>query len=98
MDMRTPSETAALSAEKARIAYVDPPSDLVPAKGPDEDGAAWDRLHDWFDAHTSNASAAILCFFAEKAQCSLGMAYIYTDGWGKRRTWTDDEGNYLSFN
>jgi hypothetical protein len=96
--MRTPSETAALAAEKYRIAYVEPPADLVPKKGPDYDGAAWDKLHAWFEDNTSDANQAILCFFAEKAECSIGMAYIYTDGWGKRRANTDEDGVYWSYN
>ncbi len=71
---------------------------LVPLKGPDEDGSAWDRLYSWFEEHTQSAADAILVFFALRAGCSLGMAYIHTDNWAKRRANTDEDGVYWSYN
>jgi hypothetical protein len=96
--MRTPTETAELEAEKVKVGYVDPPTDLVPAKGPDEEPAAWTRLYDWFEINTDNANSSVLIFFASKAECSIGEAYIYTESWAKRRVWTDEDGEYMSFN
>lgn len=96
--MRTPAETADLNAEKVRIGYVEPPEDLVPTKGPDEQPGAWDQLYEYFDNCTANAYDAVLIFFAEKANVSLGQAYIYTDGWVKHRVQVDDEGNYINYN
>jgi hypothetical protein len=96
--MRTPAETAELEAERVNIGYRDPPDGLVPAKGPDEEPAAWERLRGWFEGNTKNADRAILVFFASKAKCSIGQAYIYTDNWAKRRVWTDEDGEYMSFN
>ena len=96
--MRTPAENADLVAKKSEIGYVDPPDDLVPAKGPDEEPVAWNRLFEYFEDCTENAYDAILVFFVEKANVSLGEAYIYTDGWVKHRVQVDDEGNYISYN
>ncbi len=96
--MRTAEETFDLETEKEEVGYRDPPTDLVPAKGPDEDSGAWDRLHAWFEGNTEDANDSILIFFASKVGCSLGEAYIYTDGWAKRRASVDDDGNYLSYN
>ncbi len=96
--MRTPAETAALEAEKAQIGYVDPPAELVPAKGPDYDSDAWDRLHAWFEENTKSPDDAVLVFFGEKTGRSLGDAYIFTDGWAKRRSQVDDDGHYVSYN
>lgn len=96
--MRTDDETAALQTEKDKVGYRDPPTDLVPAKGPDYNSGAWDRLHAWFESNTKDANNSILIFFALKTGLSLGEAYVYTDGWAKRRASVDDDGNYLSYN
>jgi len=97
--MRTPTESAALDAEKARIAYVDPPADLVPSKDLYDDRmGGWDRLLAWFEDNTKDEFSAILVFLAEKRGWTIPQAYIYTDSWVKHRTQLDDDGNYMSFN
>jgi hypothetical protein len=95
---RSAADIDAVKARKFKINYRHPPTELVPARGPDYDGAAWDRLSDWFEANTSNATDAILIFLSDKANVTLGHAYEITDGWAKRRTQTDEDGVYLSYN
>ena len=95
---RSAADIDAVEAKKSKISYRQPPTEIVPARGPDYDGAAWDRLSDWFEANTSSASDAILIFVSEKANVTLGHAYEITDGWAKRRNQTDDDGVYLSYN
>ena len=96
--MRTPAQFVELRSKKAAIGYVDPPADLVPKSGPYDCPAKWDVLCDWFDEHTTNGMDAVLCFFADRCNCSIGEAYVATDGWGKRRVWRDDDGVPMSFN
>lgn len=83
---------------KARIGYVDPPAELVPAKSIYTDGPAWDRLLAWFEEHTSNKFDALLVILAERRGWTIPQAYMYTDNWVKVRTQVDDEGNYCSYN
>ena len=53
----------------------------------------------WYvDEHCANANDAILVFFANRVGCSIGEAYVYTDGWAKRRNATDEDGKYWSYN
>jgi len=97
--MRTPTESAALAAEKARIAYVDPPAGLVPVGDLYDDGPAWRRLYDWFEEHGLNGHDAVLVFLAERRGWSIPQAYIYSDSWGKRIVQpVDDDGYPMSFN
>jgi hypothetical protein len=77
---RSAADIDAVEARKSAINYRQPPTELVPARGPDDDGAAWDRPFDWFEANTSSAADAILIFLSEKANVTLGHAYQITDG------------------
>ena len=95
---RSAADIDAVNARKSKIDYRQPPTELVPARGPDYDGAAWDRLSDWFETNTSSATDAILIFLSEKANVTLGHAYEITDGWTKRRNQTDEDGVYVSHN
>jgi len=80
---RSAADIDAVNATKTEINYRQPPKELVPARGPDYDGAAWDRLFDWFEANTSSATDAILIFLSEKANVTLSHAYEITDGWAR---------------
>jgi hypothetical protein len=95
---RTPEQTAELVELAHRCNFRSPPDDLIPSRGPGEDPRAWDRLWDYFDEHCANANDAILVFFANRVGCSIGEAYIHTDGWAKRRNATDEDGRYWSYN
>jgi hypothetical protein len=95
---RSADDIDAVNARKSEINYRQPPTELVPARGPDYDGAAWDRLSDWFEKNTNSASDAILIFISEKSNVTLSHAYEITDGWAKRRNQTDEDGVYCSYN
>jgi len=95
---RSAADIDAVNARKSEINYLQPPAELVPVRGPDYDGGAWDRLSDWFEENTSSASDAILIFVSEKANVTLGHAYEITDGWAKRRNQTDEDGVYYGYN
>ena len=98
MSKRTDEETAALAARAQRIGYRQPPAHLIPTKAPELTPKAWDDLWDYFDDHTSDANDAILVFFAMRVGCSIGEAYVHTDGYFKRRNATDEDGTYWSYN
>ena len=95
---RTPEQTAELDELARRCNFRWPPENLIPSRGPDEQPRAWDDLWSFFDDHCANANDAILCFFATRIGCSIGEAYVYTDGWAKRRNAIDEDGVYWSFN
>ena len=83
---------------KARIAYVDPPADLVPENDPYDDGPAWDLLLDWFSANTKNKFDALLVILAEQHGWTIPQAYMYSDGFVKHRVIVDDDGCYINYN
>ncbi len=83
---------------KARIGYVDPPAELVPAKSIYADGPAWDRLLAWFEEHTSDKFDALLVILAEQHGWTIPQAYMYSDGFVKHRVIVDDDGCYINYN
>jgi hypothetical protein len=95
---RSTADVEAVENMKSEIHYRQPPTELVPARGPDYVGAAWDRLFEWFEENTNSANDAILVFISEKSNVTLSHAYEITDGWAKRRNQTDEDGVYLSYN
>jgi hypothetical protein len=88
-----------LEEVKARIGYVDPPDDLVPKKDLyDNRDGAWDRLLDWFEDHTKDKFDALLVVLAEQHGWTIPQAYVYSDGFVKRRVIVDDDGVYINYN
>ena len=80
---RTIDENRELQEYIFNCDYREPPADLWPSKFPDLAGAQWNALHDWFQANTKDADDAVLVFIADRANVSIGEAYIATDGWAK---------------
>jgi hypothetical protein len=95
---RTPEQSAELDECARRCNYVEPPDHLVPSRGPGEDPKGWDALWEYFDDHCASANDAVLVFFASRFGCSIGEAYVHTDGYFKARNAVDEDGRYWSYN
>lgn len=83
--VRSPDEEARIEDYRRVSGYRAPPMTLWPTRGPDLDPAAWDVLLDWLAAHTENPRAALLVYVTDRTQCTIGEAYVITDGFMKRR-------------
>ena len=66
---------------KSRIAYVDPPTDMIPVKGIYDDwSGAWDRLLNWFEAHTKDKLTRCPSSWPNNMAGTIPQAYMYSDG------------------
>ena len=81
-----PDDKATLEGFRASSGYVEPPQDMWPTKGPDDDAEAWNALYEWFEDRCTSASDALSVFLADRIHCTIGEAYRITDSWAKRRS------------